>query len=84
MDDEQVVTNALMHSAWAKAGDFLIGWVVVAEWLTPEGNRRLSRMCSENTPTWYRQGYLQAAMDESSWEDGPGDLDIDLPPAPNS
>jgi hypothetical protein len=49
-------------------GAVLVGWVVVSEWVAPDGSRWLSR-CSGNgsgsgrdLPAWQEQGYLHYAL----------------------
>lgn len=49
-------------------GSLLVGWVLIAEWLHPDGTQLLSRFGSENLTQWQRQGYLHNALHES-WED---------------
>lgn len=45
----------------------LRGWVVVAEWLDPDGNRWLSKKAgganAESIPDWQLNGYLHEALD---------------------
>lgn len=49
-------------------GAVLMGWVVVAEWMSPAGQRWLSRVdgsaSGEGCPAWQVQGYLHNALFE--------------------
>lgn len=50
----------------------LVGYVVVAEWVNPEGERELSLHTDpEDTPGWSRHGWLQAGLE---WEDEEADV----------
>lgn len=53
-------------------GAMLLGWVTVAEWMAPDGQRWLSTVDGdargEGCPAWQRQGYLHNALfDEDSF-----------------
>jgi hypothetical protein len=41
----------------------LMGWAVIAEWETPEGEKVLSRVSSDNMSRWGFRGYLHEALD---------------------
>lgn len=47
-------------------GAMLLGWVTVAEWMAPDGNRWLSRIDGNAQvnacPSWQTQGYLHNAL----------------------
>lgn len=49
-------------------GAHLMGWVLVAEWMAPTGNRWLAQFngtsTGETCPAWQRQGYLHNALFE--------------------
>lgn len=50
-------------------GAVLIGWITVAEWMAPDGTRRLSRIAGgpgddQAPPGWQTQGYLHNALHE--------------------
>jgi hypothetical protein len=62
------------------AGALLIGWVLVADWMSPDGDRWLSRECGGATrdrlPGWQERGYLHEALFHGDDFDGaPGDPD---------
>lgn len=44
----------------------LVGWIVVAEWVGPDGSRTLTRMSgtpgSSVPPEWQTRGYLHEAL----------------------
>jgi len=44
----------------------LVGWVVVAEWVSPDGTRTLTRMSGTPggavPPEWQTRGYLHEAL----------------------
>lgn len=60
-------------------GAMLLGWVVVAEWMAPDGDRWLSRLSGtpqdRDAAEWQIQGYLTNAL-EPGW-DRPPDPDPD-------
>ena len=47
-------------------GAMLMGWLTIAEWMAPDGNRWLSKIDgntnSESMPPWQAQGYLHNAL----------------------
>jgi hypothetical protein len=48
-------------------GSMLMGWVTIAEWMAPDGERWLSIIDGTATPdkacpAWQRQGYLHNAL----------------------
>jgi hypothetical protein len=43
-------------------GAILTGWVLVAEWLTPDGDRWLSRGWAEGTTNWAAKGMHHEAL----------------------
>lgn len=47
-------------------GAICTGWVVVAEWSTPDGQMWCSRYWAEHTPSWRRNGLLHEAL-YGSW-----------------
>lgn len=49
-------------------GAYLTGWVVVAEWMTPDGDPELSMLTSEGMTPWTRRGILSDAMEQEAWE----------------
>lgn len=55
-------------------GAMLLGFVVVAEWMAPDGHRWLSRVdaganADEGLTEWQREGYLHNALNSPSWID---------------
>jgi hypothetical protein len=53
-------------------GAMLMGWVVVAEWMAPDGERWLSRVdgtaARKGCPEWQREGYLHNALYSGGFE----------------
>jgi hypothetical protein len=49
-------------------GDYLTGWVVIAEWLHEDGQRSLTMSANEEMTPWLRRGILDDAMSEEGWE----------------
>jgi hypothetical protein len=52
----------------AVEGAYLTGWVVVAEWMTPDGDAELSMLTSEGMTPWTRRGILGDAIEQEAWE----------------
>jgi len=48
-------------------GSLLTNWVVVAEFVAPDGEPYLIRADSENMTVWLRAGMLQDALDNFDW-----------------
>lgn len=50
-------------------GALLIGWIVIAEWMAPDGDRWLSRIdggaSSRALPAWQTQGYLHNSLHDA-------------------
>lgn len=49
-------------------GDYLVSWIVVAEWLHPDGERTLAMSFSEQMTPWLRRGMLEDAIEQEGWE----------------
>ena len=64
-----------IHVAIQGEGPFpearLVGWVVIAEWVTPDGEKKLARLSSEDASHWQLSGYLHEALfnEEDSLEE---------------
>jgi hypothetical protein len=48
--------------------DFLVSWVVVAEWLHTDGTRDLTMSTNEEMTPWLRRGILEDAIEGEGWE----------------
>lgn len=60
--------EAAIRSHPTKEGDYLVSWIVVGEWLHPNGNRELTMACSEQMTPWLRRGILEDMLSEEGWE----------------
>lgn len=64
-------------------GAALIGFVLVAEWVTPDGDRILTSFDSgptgERVPDWTRKGWLHEALEDVEWCDMDVEFDDDQP-----
>jgi hypothetical protein len=49
-------------------GTLCTGFVLVAEWITPEGDKVLSRVRSDYMPDWLMRGMLDDALTSDDWE----------------
>lgn len=49
-------------------GDYLVSWIVVAEWLHTDGHRSLAMASNEEMTPWLRRGILEDAIEEQGWE----------------
>lgn len=61
------IHDAIQKNAPEDAPDALLkGWVMIAEWVTPENERWLSRVSGDpngnDCATWQIQGYLHNAL----------------------
>jgi hypothetical protein len=45
-----------------KPGLMLDGWVLMAEWKEPDGQRVLSRLVSDKSSAWHIKGYLHEGL----------------------
>jgi hypothetical protein len=79
MDDQpSVIRDAIAASADGECAQaLLLGFVVVAEWMDPDGGRWLSRESGsgsgDDLPKWICRGYLNEALNfwpEDEGEDG--------------
>jgi hypothetical protein len=53
-------------------GAFVVGFIAVAEWMTPSGQRWLSRVDGGpdgGLPEWQRHGYLHNALFSDGFDD---------------
>lgn len=73
--------RARIHDALQQCADtadtadgVLTAWVVVAEWMTPDGERWLTRLDSDAITAWQRDGMLDHGL-RGDWdpEDDPDD-----------
>jgi hypothetical protein len=54
-------------------GASLVGWTLIAEWETPQGERKLARLTSTDVTRWQVTGYLHQALfsDKNEWAEPP-------------
>lgn len=62
--------NRVVGAVPPKGNVLLVGWVVVAEWMEPAGDRFVSRMLSEGASPWQAKGYLFEGLN-GLWPDNP-------------
>jgi hypothetical protein len=48
----------------------LVGWVVMAEWMEPDGQRFISRMLGDGSTPWQAKGYLYEGLN-GAWPYNP-------------
>lgn len=59
----------------ASTEGLLVAWVVIAEWVTPDGERWLSRRTLDELSPWQRDGMLWHGL-EGDWDgDDPDEED---------
>ena len=61
---EQAIQQAAPEDGW-----YLSGWVVVAEWVPPEGQRVLSRIHSPGLTPWAQSGFLYDALEGEGYDE---------------
>lgn len=74
-----LIQETLNGDDMPEGGGVLMGWVMIAEWMAPSGDRWLSKVSSDATgvkgaATWQEQGYLHNAL-HTDWPDGDADTD---------
>lgn len=58
------IHDAIQHET---GEEVLAGWVLVTEWVSMDGHRRLRRLSGPtDLPEWQEAGYLHSALD-SGW-----------------
>ena len=67
---EQQGLDKAIALAPPKSDSRLVGWVLVAEWAEPSGDKFLSRMLCEDGTPWQVKGYLHEGLN-SSWPPNP-------------
>lgn len=50
-------------------GAQLVGWTIIAEWRTPDEEKKLARLNSQDASQWQVSGYLHEALfgEEEGW-----------------
>jgi hypothetical protein len=68
-DGPEKLHDAIQHSQETNGrleSSVLVGWIVVAEWVGPDGRRSLTRMSGTPggavPPEWQTRGYLHEAL----------------------
>ena len=61
------------------ANVILTGWVVMAEWAEPSGDRFISRMLSDGSTPWQAKGYLFEGLN-GTWPPNPAHHNPGHPP----
>jgi hypothetical protein len=76
---QQGEAQSTIHDAIQAQAPFedaeLVGWTIVAEWVTREGDKRLARLNSRDASQWQVSGYLHEALfgEEDGWSGGRAD-----------
>ena len=68
--DQDALDKAINDHAEPEPGAMLTGWVLVAEWVTLDGTKRLTRLRSAPITPWAVSGLLHDALYGGGWEDG--------------
>ncbi len=63
---EQLAIQTSLGTVLPRDGVSLGGWVVMAEWLEPDGQKFLTRLVAEGTSPWQVKGYLHEGL-HSTW-----------------
>ena len=48
-------------------GALVVGWVVLCEWVAPDGERWLTKLTNPNCTIWQQQGYLHNGLN-TGWD----------------
>jgi hypothetical protein len=73
---QQGEAQATIHDAIQAQAPFeeaeLVGWTIIAEWDTPDAEKRLARLNSKDASHWQVSGYLHEALfgEEGGWSEG--------------
>ena len=72
MAQEGEAQSSIHHAIQAQApieGAQLVGWTIIAEWVTPEEEKKLARLNSQEASQWQVSGYLHEALfgEEEGW-----------------
>jgi hypothetical protein len=68
---EQTQINDTLAVMPPKDGVLLVGWVVMAEWIEPGGDRFISRLLCDGSTPWQAKGYLFEGLN-GVWPSNPG------------
>lgn len=74
--DQDAIHAALQENAKPRKderveGALLVGWVVVAAWVAPDGESWTTRIASPDLPAFQRSGLLHQALFDADWEEAP-------------
>jgi hypothetical protein len=67
---EQLAIDQSLGTVAPRAGVTLGGWVVMAEWVEPDGQKFLTRLVAQGTSPWQVKGYLHEGL-YSRWPANP-------------
>jgi hypothetical protein len=59
---EQMAIDRSLGTVVPRTGVTLGGWVVMAEWVEPDGQKFLTRLVSDGTSPWQVKGYLHEGL----------------------
>jgi hypothetical protein len=72
MAQEDAAQSSIHQAIQAQSpfeGAQLVGWMIVAEWVTPDEEKKLARLNSQDASQWQVSGYLHEALfgEEEGW-----------------
>lgn len=67
-DDDRII-EAVMGTELVPDGNVITAYVLVVEYMDPDGNRYLKCDWTEGIPEWTRNGLLHAASETTAEED---------------
>jgi hypothetical protein len=67
---EQEGLDRVISAFRPKDDVMLVGWVVMAEWMEPSGDRFISRMLCEGSTPWQAKGYMFEGLN-GKWPPNP-------------
>ena len=70
VSSEQAGIDQVIGAIPPKTDALLVGWVVMAEWMEPTGDRFLSRLLSAGSTPWQAKGYLMEGLN-GTWPPNP-------------
>ncbi len=60
--------KTIAETAAPEPAAVLTGWVLIGEWMAPDGTKHLTRLSSAPATTWYVAGLLHEALYGGDWD----------------